>query len=130
MGLDITINEGTVHPKFLDTMLKGDCIGCGDMFEGEYIVQVTGEVYYQRKMYRVRDALCKGLNDKSESEYHLITPERAIAIRDVAKRFADMLIGNPSDTYYDELGPLRELSAVMDTIANDTSGSRYFAIWG
>jgi hypothetical protein len=130
MGLDITIAKGKVHPNYLQSMSEGEAIGCGLKYDGRDIVQISGGVYDARRMYRVRDALVAVMDNASESEYHLLTPRRVIDLRDTAKRYADMLIGNPGDVYYDELDKLRELQHCMESILSDESEDYYFAIWG
>jgi hypothetical protein len=131
MGLDISIVKGTVHPEYLQKMVEGETIGCGLRYGGVEIVESWGCVYDARKQYRVRDALVAALQSRAESEYHLLTQQRCIDIRDTSKRYADMLVGNPEDVYYDELDSLRKLSATMDLILKDDDDEAvFFAIWG
>lgn len=130
MGLDITIVKGTVHPNYLESMQKGDTIGCGLMFDNQSIVQPTGDVYYKRRMYKVRDVLIKSLNNASESEYHLLTPERVTTIIGHAMREADALSKSPGDVYFDEIQPLLDLAMCMHDIQKDEGDELHFAIWG
>jgi len=130
MGLDITIVKGRVHPSHLPDMQMGKTVGPGLLFDGQEIVQVTTDVYYQRRMFKVRDVLVKVLNNGSESEYHLLTPSRVSGIIDEATNEAKRLSGLPDDTYFDEVQPLLDLASCMREIQRDEEDELYFAIWG
>lgn len=130
MGLDITIVRGRVHPSHLADMQMGKTIGSGLKYDGEDIVQVTDDVYYQRRMFKVRDALVKALNNGSESEYHLLTPSRVTEIIVGTTHEAERLSKLPGDVYFDEVQPLLDLASCMREIQCDESDELYFAIWG
>lgn len=130
MGLDITIVKGRVHPSHLPDMQMGKTVGPALTFDGQEIVQVTTDVYYQRRMYKVRDVLVKVLNNGSESEYHLLTPSRVTDIIDEATHEAKCLSGSPGDVYFDEVQPLLDLASCMREIQRDEGDELYFAIWG
>ncbi|QXO11069.1 hypothetical protein pEaSNUABM54_00243 [Erwinia phage pEa_SNUABM_54] len=130
MGLDITLVKGTVHPNYLARMEQGETIGAGLKFDGGDIITVTEDVYYQRRMFMVRDVLKAALGNASESEYHLLTPERMTKIIDLAREKSNYLEARPSDVYHDEVQPLCDLILAIDTAQRDESDELYFAIWG
>lgn len=130
MGLDITLVKGTVHPNYLAGMEKGETIGSGLQFDGGDIITVTSDVYYQRRMYVVRDVLKAALGNASESEYHLLTPERMTKIIELAREKSEYLEARPTDIYHDEVRPLCDLIKVVESAQRDESDELYFAIWG
>lgn len=130
MGLNINIFKGRVHPKDLTELQLGGSIGCALKRDDQDIVQITKGVYFQRRMYMVRDVLVKVLNNGSTAEYHLLTPSRVSGIIDEATRVAARLSVSPDDTYFDEVQPLLDLASCMREIQRDEGDELYFAIWG
>jgi len=130
MGLDITLVKGRVHPNYLSAMVQGEAIGCGLKYKDTDIVTVTDDVYYQRRMYTVRDVLKEALGNASESEYHLLTPERMAKIIELAREKSEYLEVRPTDIYHDEVRPLCELILAVEAAQRDESDELYFAIWG
>jgi hypothetical protein len=133
MGLDITVGYAEVQPEAIIPMQKGESYGCGLLSgtTGKVLVTMVDEAVYYRRIYTVRDVLCKALRNRSESEYHLLTPRRILrAIALTERKIDELNERGERDAYFDEVPKLREFRRVLHDLYATEREEPIVAIWG